>query len=117
MKISVEQFKFNKGEIREVEIPNGEIDGNLNHDLDLVFHYGQNDILRVPGKPSVSVGDVIDWYGRKYAVIGIGFEDISGEKYDAIKQASDSTPKDEMFMRNFRNALFVAMGNESFKYI
>ena len=66
-------------EVREVEIPVEAI-------LSLVYKYGQNDIVRVPGVPSVSVDDVIDMGDEgKWRVAPFSFELETPELDEAVE--------------------------------
>ena len=51
---------------REVEVPNDELTGSIEHDLELIFRYGQNDFQPIPGIYSVSVGDVVEYNDQLY---------------------------------------------------
>jgi hypothetical protein len=73
-------------QIREVDIPNQEWEqvadrNKLDDRLELVFHYGQNPIQAVPQCYSVSVGDVIEFFGKLYMVMSLGFREITEEQY------------------------------------
>lgn len=91
MKINVEMLAFSNGEMRPVEVPD-EIK-NLDHALDLVFHYGQNDFQNLP-YPSVSAGDVIHYEGKKYLVAGIGFKEMTEEQLNQYR----TLPTDDRFI-------------------
>jgi hypothetical protein len=55
-----------------VYVPDEELTGDLDSDLGMIFHYGQNDIQ--PRKAwSVSVDDIIDYHGTFYKVTSTGF--------------------------------------------
>lgn len=72
--IEVEMLAFGGGAIRKVRIPHDEfVPLAPLAQMDLVFRYGQNDFQPQP-MPSVSVGDVIRYQGRRYRVAPIGFE-------------------------------------------
>lgn len=93
MIFEVEMHAFGKGAIRDVNVPEQEIqkhlplsrvdDGQLTDRkqaiLDLIFHYGQNDFQSKP-LPSVSVGDIIRFgfsktlFQERWAVMAIGFK-------------------------------------------
>ena len=67
-------------EVRYVYVPLDQFTGDLRHDLEIVFYYGQNDfMLDKPsagstGKPSLSVGDVVHLYHDSYRVASFGFD-------------------------------------------
>lgn len=75
MIIEVEMLAFGNGEIREVEVPDGEVTSDVDQMLELVFHYGQND-FQPKNHPSVSVGDVVRLNNERYAVAGLGFRKV-----------------------------------------
>lgn len=75
MKFNVEMLAFGNGELRPVDVPDDELTGDLNADLELVFHYGQNDFQSLP-YPSVSINDVIHYDGKKYKVDFMGFSEV-----------------------------------------
>lgn len=79
MKIKVELWAFENGKIREVDIPD---DGERKECeiLNLVYHYGQNDI-QPQQMPSVSVADVILYNDNRYVVIGMGFHKMTEDEY------------------------------------
>jgi len=58
MDINVEMNAFNDGKIRTVNVPDEEMTGIIEQDLELVFKYGQNDFQPKPIS-SVSVDDVV----------------------------------------------------------
>lgn len=65
---------FQNGAVRDVEVPDEEIDGASNTSLlDLVYHYGQNDIQPVKDRCSVSMGDVIVFDNEEWKVEAFGF--------------------------------------------
>lgn len=72
--IEVEMVAFcEPGVIRKVDVPYREfMPVRPSHQLELVFHYGQNEVQSRPF-PSVSVGDVIRLHGRRYVVGPVGF--------------------------------------------
>ena len=80
MIFNVEMLAFGDGEIREVDVPNDRPNGNPDNDLELIFHFGQNDFQNKP-HPSVSAGDVIHYKNNKYVVAGIGFKQMSDAEY------------------------------------
>lgn len=89
MIVKVRMIAFGDGQIREVEIPDGEWNAQFNiptRQLELVFHYGQNDFQPVSNCPSVSVGDVIELEDKLFKVCGFGFSEMSQEQYEAFAQ-------------------------------
>jgi hypothetical protein len=76
--VEVEMLAFMNGVMRQVEIPQDEF--LMAEDelaiLELVFKYGQNDFQPKPFA-SVSVGDVIRFRGRRYAVSAFGFKEAA----------------------------------------
>lgn len=75
MIVQVEQWAFGEGEIREVNVPMAIVT------LDQVFHYGQNDFQNVPGRYSVSVGDIILLKGERWVIAPIGFTKLTEQAY------------------------------------
>lgn len=73
MKFEVELIMFQKGKIRVVDVPDEALTGKLQHDLQQIFYYGQNDIQPVPRRCSVSAGDVVRYHGTRYMIDSIGF--------------------------------------------
>lgn len=77
MIIQVEMHAFMDGAIRDVDVP---IEGSgvpLDTMLELAFKYGQNDFQPRSGLPSVSVGDIIRYDGKRYAVTPHGFATVA----------------------------------------
>jgi hypothetical protein len=89
MQVDVHQLAFQNTGIRSVIIPDdGTMDG-VGTVLNAVFHWGQNDFQNVPGKYSVSVGDVIDlgssfpqFSHRYYLVVGVGFAPMTQAQFE-----------------------------------
>jgi len=79
---------YANGEIRRVEIPqaeitklvNAEVTGERFHSamLELAFSFGQNEKQSKP-MPSVSVGDVIRYEGRRWLVKNCGFSNVTSD--------------------------------------
>lgn len=90
--VQVQQFKFNDGQYRNVELPLSCINENINVTLEYVFHYGQNDFQR-QDSPSVSVGDVINLDSKYYVVQGRGFKQIKSEEYEKLKRVCNKALK------------------------
>ena len=80
MIFNVEMLAFGNGEIRPVEVPDSKLTGGL-EDLDLIFHYGQND----RPFPSVSVSDVIYYKDKTYTVDFVGFSEIAKDQLEDLR--------------------------------
>ena len=87
MKINVEMLAFSEGEMRPVEIPDGELNGEIERTLDLVFQYGQNDFQNLPF-PSVSAGDVVHCNNEAYMVAGVGFKKMTENQLNQYRSLS-----------------------------
>ena len=72
----VEMRAFQAGVIRPVRVPSRELTGEMVHDLERVFYWGQNDFQPVAGRCSVSCGDVIRFDGNRFWVAPMGFEQL-----------------------------------------
>jgi len=110
---NVEQLRFNNGKRRLVEVPQSEVVIDETNLLELVYTYGQNDIQPQQGFPSVSTGDVIHHIGLKYLILDIGFELLSDEKYEFIKNAQI---KSEGNHKVYQNLLYDQYGVDSFQF-
>lgn len=75
MIFEVEMTMFQDGIIRNVEVPDSELSGT-EKDLDLIFHYGQNDFQPDRQRVSVSAGDVIRLRGKRYLILFLGYEEL-----------------------------------------
>lgn len=80
MTFEVEMNMFQNGVIREVDVPDADLNGKQEHDLGKIFYYGQNDFQPLPDKVSVSAGDVIRYQDKRYLILFLGFEDIGNEQ-------------------------------------
>lgn len=79
MIVKVELWAFQKGVVREVNIP---IESGNIHDLtELVFYWGQNDFQPVQGRCSVSAGDVICHDGKYILFVSIGCKELTEKEY------------------------------------
>lgn len=67
---------FQKGAIRVVDVPDDELNGIVEHDLEKIFLYGQNDFQPVPKRCSVSAGDVVRYHGQRYMINTVGMRKI-----------------------------------------
>jgi hypothetical protein len=74
---------------RFVDVPEAELSvaSSLNCELDLIYHYGQND-FRPQKMRSVSVGDIIFLADSQYRVESTGFKFLDGAEdvWDAIAE-------------------------------
>jgi len=68
---------FQNGAIRVVEVPDSELTGRIEDDLERIFYYGQNDFQPLPDRVSVSAGDVVRYHGTRYLVDTIGFKKLN----------------------------------------
>lgn len=84
MQIDVEMLAFMDGQVRTVEVPDDEwqqackLDAEMRTGmptaaLEQVYYYGQNEVQNVPGRCSVSVGDVANVDGHFFRVNHVGF--------------------------------------------
>ena len=71
----VHMHAFANGKIREVDVPEENITSEQNHNLSMIYHYGQND-FQPKQLPSVSVGDIIEYEGKYFAVVIVGFKEV-----------------------------------------
>ena len=110
----VTQFRFNDGKTRIVEVPTSYPSETTEVILNSVFHFGQND-FQPKDSPSVSVGDVIEVGNEKHIVKNFGFEKITDEFFNTLKEVSDST-SDLSFKTTYRNLLWEKLGDKSFDY-
>jgi len=87
MKFNVYLTAFMKGEIREVNVPDKECDGNYYQTLEKIYYWGQNEHQPIKNRYSVSAGDVIEYYGgHLYMVLIAGFRKITREQLDEFKK-------------------------------
>ena len=100
MKFNVLMLAFSFGkenEVREVEVPDERIKNNVNVAddaniavvLDLVYHYGQNDV-QPKQHPSVSMADIIVYNDEKYLVCSAGFRRLTQIEFDEFLKLSHS---------------------------
>lgn len=102
----VVQFRFNKGQTRKVDIEN--TDDILND----VFHFGQND-FQPKDSPSVSVGDIIIVGDEKHIVKNFGFEKITDEFFNELKELVKEVT-DKTFDTTFRGLAMKKFGDKGF---
>ena len=99
MKFNVYMLAFMNGEIREVEVPDKECQGSAQSVLERIFYWGQNDFQPVEGRASVSVGDVVDYFGKYFVVAGTGWKEITPQKLSELQAiASDPVKRREHSM-------------------
>lgn len=112
MIFEVELQMFQKGVIRQVTVPDSELNGDLNHDLERIFYYGQNDFQPSPDRCSVSAGDIVRYHGVRYLLLPTGAKPIttnggqlSNEPSKKIKElfTESNTQKDSAEVRNLGN--------------
>lgn len=65
--------------IRTVEVPAEELTQDWKKDVERIYYWGQND-FQPQQIPSVSVGDIIRYEGRRYLVKVVGFEEIGPDE-------------------------------------
>ena len=80
--MKIEGFTDEEIDYRYVEVPGRVMKLNADEEniteediLNLIFHWGQND-FQPKKSPSLSVGDIINFLGKKYRVEPIGFKEI-----------------------------------------
>lgn len=86
------------GTIRKVDVPDSEWEkaaGNHRTQLDLVFHYGQND-FQPQQIPSVSVGDIIRISLGRFKVVSFGFEDVEESLRKRIQEHVNKFPDSDL---------------------
>lgn len=92
MIVSVHMLAFQEGNLRPVVIP---VDHKPNEPLpqsipiremlEMVFHYGQNDIQPCNGCCSVSMGDVAQIGDKFYLCCPVGWRELSEEEFQSYK--------------------------------
>lgn len=83
---NVELLAFGKpNEFRPVQLSDKYDDYDGEDILDLIFHWGQNDFQPIPGKYSVSVGDVAHIGEDKYLCMPIGWRKLSILEYNDFR--------------------------------
>ena len=100
MRISVHMAAFGRrGEIRPVDVPDDEIlatDDPIagTNILELVYHYGQNEVQDKP-HPSVSAGDVVELPDGRLVMCALaGWRAINREQF--LAYANEAYPKSQM---------------------
>lgn len=90
MKFEVELTMFQQGAIRVVDVPDHELTGVVERDLEKIFYYGQNDFQPIPKRCSVSAGDVVRYHGQRYMIDTVGTRKI---EHNGGALSSDPTKK------------------------
>ncbi len=92
-------FAFMDGEIREVEVPEAEVDvcKSTEELLERIFYYGQND-FQPRQMPSVSVGDVAQVGGRNFICASTGWKEMTK---DELLEYSD-VPKSHRVLQAYK---------------
>lgn len=81
--------------VRFVDVPREELSDSTLLNLEAIFANGQNDWQPVEGKPSVSVGDVIEFEEKFYIVKPIDFSEITTDQFNEyVASDLDSRWKD-----------------------
>ena len=70
--------------VREVKVPTHQLKGEIDHDLELIWHFGQNDFQPNPKCCSVSMGDVVEFNDCIYVAASFGFKEISEGQYNEL---------------------------------
>jgi hypothetical protein len=86
MIFNVEMLAFGNGEVRPVDVPDEKLTDNVMENLELIFHYGQNDFQPLPF-PSVSSGDVIHYNDKTYTVDFVGFSEIADDQLNDLRES------------------------------
>lgn len=84
MKFNVFLTAFTNNQIRQVEVPDNEIKGDLNFILNRIFWWGQNE-AQPQQNCSVSAGDAIEYQGKLYLILMAGFREISNIQLEEFK--------------------------------
>ena len=80
---TVELRAFQHGATRIVNVPDANLTTETIENLEEIYRLGQNDFQNVPGRCSVSKGDIIQYYDERYVVDSVGFTRISNEPPNA----------------------------------
>jgi len=80
----VRMASYDEPRNRQVVVPDNELNGIAEHDLEKIFFYGQND-FQPQQVYSVSVGDVAQYGGELYMVVAMGFHKITEEQYNEMQ--------------------------------
>jgi len=121
MKFNIFMLGFMNGEIRTVNVPDEECKGDTSETLERIFYWGQNDFQSIADRCSVSVGDIVDYFGKYYLIKITGWKEISFEelqqrKEKALNNPSSSNALDFNFdFDNTNNKEKITMGNFNLK--
>ena len=91
MKYNVHLTAFRKHghQIRQVEVPDEECNGNTDFVLERIFHWGQNECQPQQIR-SVSAGDIIEYNHKYYLILMAGFCKISKIQLEEFKKLDHS---------------------------
>jgi len=67
--------------VRVVTVPDHELTGKPEHDLERIWYYGQNDFQPDPHHCSVSMADVAEYDGKLYVAASMGWKEIDAIQY------------------------------------
>lgn len=80
-KFNVHMTAYEPARVRVVEIPDDRLFDSVDHDLELIFMYGQND-FQPQNMCSVSVGDMVEYKGKLYTCAPNGWDEVKlGRQY------------------------------------
>ncbi len=97
MKVNVRMLAFGRpAEVRVVSIPDKPYFPCPDAVLDEVYYWDQNDFQPLP-HPSVSVGDVIELFGRFYLVKPVGFAELTAAELAAY----EATPQRDRVLKAY----------------
>lgn len=105
--------------IREVAIPEGEYQGKAAHDLELVFHWGQNEFQPME-RCSVSCGDVAEYGNKLWLCCLAGWQEITEEQYLELKRYDQSGLSSHPLVTGIivdDSELGKAMHNQGYRYV
>lgn len=74
-----------KGVVREVHVPDGETTDKIHVLLELIWHYGQNDMQEVRDKCSVSMGDVVEIGNRYFTARSVGWLELTKGEFELMR--------------------------------
>jgi hypothetical protein len=109
----VELMNFGKGVIRPVEVEECKSCG-IDVVLETIYILGQNTSeTQYLELPSVSKGDIIHINGERYLVKGVGFERLSTETYELLKNCLKSSIENGV---RYSETLWNTIGRQSLSY-
>ena len=88
MKYQVHMLAFEDGKVREVEVPDKEISGDRSHDLERIFHWGQND-FQPQNMCSVSAGDIVEYNSGFFMVMMSGYKEMTAQQFEQYKKSNN----------------------------